>query len=111
MSKRLHVETSDLLPEQWAEGLVVVAKANPSRGANFQIAHFRRSPWSLDTLGKLDLFQPTLDGALEWVKRHYPSAHIRSIGKRPDGGVKAVAFQCKLSDFEAEERDFEEDSF
>jgi len=82
-----------------ADGLVVVAKANPSRSNKFQIAHFRRSYRSLDTLRQFDKFKPTFSGAVEWVKHHYPSAHIRKIGKRPDGVVAAVTFYCQVSDF------------
>lgn len=93
---------------QTSEGLVVVAKANPSRAKNFQIAHFRRSRRALETLWQFDNFQPTFAGALEWVKRHYPSAHISNIGKRPDGAVAAVTFECRVSDFSAEERELEQ---
>jgi hypothetical protein len=87
-------------PAHSGYGKIVVARANPSRGKGFEIAHFVIQGLKIKSISKRDVFLPTLTKAVQWVLGHYPSARMTVARNDHSGRLCALAFRCRLSDFE-----------
>lgn len=81
-------------------GKIVVARANPSRGKGFEVAHFVIRGLKIKSLSENDVFLPTLTKAAQWVFGHYPSARMTAGRNDHRDRLCALGFRCKLADFQ-----------
>ena len=74
--------------------VIVVTKANPSRGKGYEVAHFLQRRGGLRSIADHDVFLPTLAKAQQWILRSYPHAALISVRRGRNGKVSALRFEC-----------------